>query len=215
MADLDDGSRRARTLSSASARLLERRESNGAFSGRKRPGSDPGDRDPPQRRPRRNSEGRRIVVVEAVFEDLDVKKTGVRQAGTRSADRTRSWPRTRLELHWWTTSPQGPPDIRSASSGCTISTIPAKNRLVEVDPGLEAPRMHDIPRGPGRFSRGRSGKTPIAVRRLVRGSSSTAIFVPWINEAVRLLEEGVADIATIEAASKQRPPSASGWARSS
>jgi 3-hydroxyacyl-CoA dehydrogenase len=37
--------------------------------------------------------------------------------------------------------------------------------------------------------------------------------VPWLNEAVRLLEDGTADIPTIEAAAKQTFGSA--WDRSS
>ncbi len=75
---------------------------------------------------------------------------------------------------------------------------PAKNRLVEVVAGEgTAPEIVDTA---WRFQEA-IGKTP------VRSADSPGFivnryFVPWINESVRLLEEGVADIPTIEAAAK-------------
>ena len=44
---------------------------------------------------------------------------------------------------------------------------------------------------------------PDPLRRRV-GFIVNRFFVPWLNEAVRLLEEGTADIPTIEAAAKRR-----------
>jgi len=76
---------------------------------------------------------------------------------------------------------------------------PAKNRLVEVVAGEETdPEIFALA---WRFQEV-IGKTPI------RSADSPGFivnryFVPWLNEAVRLVEEGVADIPTIEAAAKR------------
>lgn len=76
---------------------------------------------------------------------------------------------------------------------------PAKNRLVEVIAGEETdPEIYDLV---WRFQEV-VGKTPI------RSADSPGFivnryFVPWLNEAVRLVEEGVADIPTVEAAAKR------------
>ncbi len=76
---------------------------------------------------------------------------------------------------------------------------PAKNRLVEVIPGSQT--------DPEKFKQAWSlqeqmGKTPIASKD-APGFIVNRYFVPWLNEAVRLLEEGIADIPTIEAACKK------------
>jgi enoyl-CoA hydratase/3-hydroxyacyl-CoA dehydrogenase len=76
---------------------------------------------------------------------------------------------------------------------------PAKNRLLEVIPhagtsaatiekSLLAAKLH--------------GKTSILVKD-APGFAVNRFFVPFINEAARMLEEGIADIPTIEAACKQ------------
>jgi enoyl-CoA hydratase / 3-hydroxyacyl-CoA dehydrogenase len=76
---------------------------------------------------------------------------------------------------------------------------PAKNRLLEVIPhagtspetiekSLLAAKLH--------------GKVPILVQD-APGFAVNRFFVPFLNEAARLLEEGIADIPTIEEASKQ------------
>lgn len=76
---------------------------------------------------------------------------------------------------------------------------PAKNRLLEVIPhagtsagtiekSLLAAKLH--------------GKTSILVKD-APGFAVNRFFVPFLNEAARMLEEGIADIPTIEAASKQ------------
>ena len=76
---------------------------------------------------------------------------------------------------------------------------PAKNRLLEVIPhegtsrqtlelSLLAAKLH--------------GKTAILVKD-APGFAVNRFFVPFLNEAARLLEEGVADIATIEEAAKR------------
>jgi enoyl-CoA hydratase/3-hydroxyacyl-CoA dehydrogenase len=76
---------------------------------------------------------------------------------------------------------------------------PAKNRLLEVIPhdgtstatlekSLLAAKLH--------------GKTSIVVKD-APGFAVNRFFVPFLNEAARILEEGIADIPTIEAAAKQ------------
>jgi enoyl-CoA hydratase/3-hydroxyacyl-CoA dehydrogenase len=76
---------------------------------------------------------------------------------------------------------------------------PAKNRLVEVighagtDPAaLEAAWA----------AMEATGKTPIRSAD-APGFVVNRYFVPWVNEAVRILGEGLADVPTIEAAAKQ------------
>ncbi len=76
---------------------------------------------------------------------------------------------------------------------------PAKNRLLEVIPGhLTRP---EVVEAMGRFAEGH-GKTALYTKD-APGFCVNRYFVPWLNEAVRLLEEGTADIATIEWAAKK------------
>jgi enoyl-CoA hydratase/3-hydroxyacyl-CoA dehydrogenase len=76
---------------------------------------------------------------------------------------------------------------------------PTKNRLVEVVPGKAT--SVTVARAAWELQE-RIGKTPIAsIDR--SGFVVNRFFVPWLNEAVRLLEEGVADLATIEEAAKR------------
>ena len=76
---------------------------------------------------------------------------------------------------------------------------PAKNRLVEVIPGERtSPAAVDASL---RLSK-RMAKVPILCRDRP-GFVVNRFFVPWLNESVRLLEQGVADIPTIEAAAKK------------
>jgi len=76
---------------------------------------------------------------------------------------------------------------------------PAKNRLLEVIPGhLTDPAVvEDM----DRFAEAH-GKTSIRTKD-APGFAVNRFFVPWLNEAVRLMEEGTADIASIEAAAKK------------
>ena len=76
---------------------------------------------------------------------------------------------------------------------------PAKNRLVEVIPhDGTAPEVAAA----AWTLQEMIGKTPIRSAD-APGFIVNRFFVPWVNEAVRLLEEHVADVATIEAAAKQ------------
>ena len=75
---------------------------------------------------------------------------------------------------------------------------PAKNKLVEIVPGQKTSRETiDLSR---RFA-WLIGKTGIVVKNSA-GFSVNRFFVPWLNEATRILEEGIANIATIEKAGK-------------
>jgi enoyl-CoA hydratase/3-hydroxyacyl-CoA dehydrogenase len=135
------------------------------------------------------------LAVEAVFEDLEVKRSVFK----------------RLEEAC-------PPDaiLATNTSSFLVSDLarglrrpermlglhyfyhPAKNRLVEVIAGEAT--------APGVAAAAWTvqemlGKTPIRSAD-ASGFIVNRFFVPWLNEAVRLLEEGAGDVATIEAAAK-------------
>jgi enoyl-CoA hydratase/3-hydroxyacyl-CoA dehydrogenase len=76
---------------------------------------------------------------------------------------------------------------------------PAKNRLVEIVPGSKTSK-ETIEAGK-LFTR-LTGKTGILVKDSA-GFGVNRYFVPWLNEATRILEEGTANIATIEKAGKE------------
>lgn len=77
---------------------------------------------------------------------------------------------------------------------------PAKNRLVEIVPAADTSkdtltRARAFQDALGNVSIRCSDRAGFIVNRF---------FVPWLNEAVRLLAEGVADIPTIDAAARER-----------
>ena len=135
------------------------------------------------------------LVIEAVFEDFDVKKDvftrleKVCREDAILATNTSSFlvsdlakgmahPERMIGLHYF--------------------YHPAKNRLVEVIPGeATAPEVTAA----AWTVQEMMGKTPIHSAD-ASGFIVNRYFVPWLNEAVRLLEEGAADIPTIEAAAK-------------
>jgi enoyl-CoA hydratase/3-hydroxyacyl-CoA dehydrogenase len=136
------------------------------------------------------------LIVEAVFEDLAVKRDLFGRLDRIVA------PRTILATN---TSSFTVSDVASATRradrvvGIHYFYHPAKNRLVEVISGPET--------SPETFAAAwtfaeATGKTPIRSADSP-GFVVNRFFVPWINEAVRLLEEGVADIPTIEEAAKR------------
>jgi enoyl-CoA hydratase/3-hydroxyacyl-CoA dehydrogenase len=136
------------------------------------------------------------LVVEAVFEDFDVKKSVFRRLdevcppAAILATNTSSFSVT--ELAATTRHP-------ARVIGLHYFFHPAKNRLVEVvggkasDPALvkRAWRLQEA-----------LGKTPIASTDTY-GFIVNRFFLPWLTEAVRMLDEGVADTATIDEAAKQ------------
>jgi enoyl-CoA hydratase/3-hydroxyacyl-CoA dehydrogenase len=136
------------------------------------------------------------LVVEAVFEDLAVKK-GVFERLDRICR-----PDAMLATN---TSSFAVSDIAAATArparvlGLHYFFHPAKNRLVEVIAGARtAPatltrawRLQEI-----------LGKTPLASKDS-SGFIVNRFFVPWLMHAVRLLEDGNAAIATIDEAAKR------------
>jgi len=136
------------------------------------------------------------LAVEAVFEDREVKKSVFRRLDefcredAALATNTSSFSVSELA-----SSTRHPGRVL----GLHYFYHPAKNRLVEVVPGKDS--------DPSVLRRAwalqeQLGKTPIASADRA-GFVVNRFFVPWLNEAVRCLEEGLADIATIEEASKR------------
>lgn len=136
------------------------------------------------------------LVVEAVFEDKQVKQTLFKELDGICG------PSTILATN---TSSFYVDDVAEATTrpervvGLHYFYHPAKNRLVEVIRGKKTSAAV--------FERAwaiqeRSGKTPIESAD-APGFIVNRFFVPWLNESMRLVEEGVADIATVEAAAKQ------------
>jgi len=135
------------------------------------------------------------LVIEAVFEDLEVKRSvfarleevcredailGTNTSSFLVGDIARGMKRSErmLGLHYF--------------------YHPAKNRLVEVIAGEATdPAVFDA----AWTLQEMIGKTPIRSAD-ASGFIVNRFFVPWLNEAVRLLEEGVADLPSIEAAAK-------------
>jgi enoyl-CoA hydratase/3-hydroxyacyl-CoA dehydrogenase len=136
------------------------------------------------------------LVIEAVFEDKQVKSDVFRKLDevcrpeTILATNTSSF--YVREFGEQTSRPE-------RFIGLHYFYHPAKNRLLEVIPfeetseetvekSLLAAKLH--------------GKTPILVKD-APGFAVNRFFVPFLNEAARLLEEGVADIPTIEEAARR------------
>ncbi len=135
-------------------------------------------------------------VIEAVYEDEGVKKELFAEldricgADTVIATNTSSFYVSNLAA-----STKRPERV----VGLHFFYHPAKNRLVEVIPGERtSPAAVEASL---RLSK-RMAKVPILCRDRP-GFVVNRFFVPWLNESVRLLEQGVADIPTIEAAAKK------------
>ncbi|RMH01526.1 MAG: 3-hydroxyacyl-CoA dehydrogenase/enoyl-CoA hydratase family protein [Planctomycetota bacterium] len=136
------------------------------------------------------------LVVEAVFEDLEVKRGVFERLGEVCK------PTAILATN---TSSFYVKDLAAVTPhperviGLHYFYHPAMNRLVEVighagsDPAAVAAAW---------AAQEAIGKTPIRSAD-APGFVVNRYFVPWINESVRLLDEGVADIATIEWAAKK------------
>ncbi len=134
------------------------------------------------------------LVVEAVFEDLEVKREVFRklseacEASTILGTNTSSfYVKDLAEVV------QAPERV----VGLHYFYHPAKNRLVEVVPAEKTSPA--VVRAAWSVQEA-LGKTPIACAD-APGFVVNRYFVPWLNESVRLLEEGVS-LPTIEAAAK-------------
>ncbi len=137
------------------------------------------------------------LVIEAVFEDLEVKQSIFNKLDAICA------PSVVLATN---TSSFLVKDIAAGLNhgervvGLHFFFHPVKNRLVEVVAGVDS--------DPERVREAwtlmaASGKIPIAAKD-APGFCVNRYFVPWLNEAVRIVDEGVASIAAVEAAAKER-----------
>ncbi len=136
------------------------------------------------------------LVVEAVFEDRDVKReVFARLEGACRDDAILGTNTSSFSVTDLAEGARHPERI----VGLHYFYHPAKNRLVEVVPG-ERTSPETVARAWSLQER--IGKTPIASAD-ASGFVVNRYFVPWLNEAVRLLEDGVADLPTIEAACKK------------
>ncbi|GIW71149.1 MAG: 3-hydroxyacyl-CoA dehydrogenase [Planctomycetota bacterium] len=136
------------------------------------------------------------LVIEAVFEDLAVKREVFAQLGELTPAETILATNTSsfrvAQLAEVTARPQ-------RVLGLHYFYHPAKNRLVEV-----VPHAGTSPEVTGRAwqLQERIGKTPIRSAD-TPGFVVNRFFVPWLNEAVRLLEEEVANLPAIEQLAKE------------
>jgi len=136
------------------------------------------------------------LVIEAIFEDLDTKKRLFQDLSEHCpahcvlATNTSSF--YVQELADVTTNPE-------RVVGLHYFYHPAKNRLLEVIPAAET--LPEVTAAMVRFAEGH-GKTALLVADRP-GFAVNRFFVPWLNEAVRMLEEGLADIPTIERVARE------------
>lgn len=136
------------------------------------------------------------LAVEAVFEDAAVKREVFRRLDECSR------PETILATN---TSSLSVTELAGATRrpervlGLHYFYHPAKNRLVEVVPGEATDPA--VLRAAWLLQE-QLGKTPIGSAD-VAGFVVNRFFVPWLNEAVRLVEEGIAAIPAVEEASRK------------
>jgi len=136
------------------------------------------------------------LVIEAVFENMDVKKDLFKRLDEICE------PKTILASN---TSSFSVDDMAEAVNrkdrflAMHFFYHPAKNRLVEIIPGSETSKETIEA---SRLFAQLTGKTDITVKDSA-GFAVNRYFVPWLNEATRILEEGIANIATIEKAGKE------------
>lgn len=136
------------------------------------------------------------LVIEAVFEDLGVKRELFADLDRLCSPETILASNTSSFLVKDIAQGLGHPE---RVVGLHFFYHPVKNRLVEVISGPSSPpevvrRAWDLMAA--------AGKTPIATAD-APGFCVNRFFVPWLNEAVRMLDEGMASIAAIEAAAKE------------
>ncbi|MCH2111233.1 MAG: 3-hydroxyacyl-CoA dehydrogenase NAD-binding domain-containing protein [Planctomycetes bacterium] len=136
------------------------------------------------------------MVIEAVFENLDIKRDVFKQLGEVCR------PDAILGTN---TSSFFVKDVAEVTPhpervvGLHYFFHPAMNRLVEViGHAATTPEVFEA----AWAAQEACGKTPIKSAD-APGFVVNRYFVPWINESVRLLDEGVANIATVEWAAKK------------
>lgn len=136
------------------------------------------------------------IIVEAVFEDKQVKLDLFQKLDTICAETTIFATNTSSFYVREFAEPLSRPD---RFVGLHYFFHPAKNRLLEVIPhdGTSEDTM-----ATARVFAKLHGKTAIKVKD-TPGFAVNRFFVPFLNEAGRMLEEGIANIATIEEAGKR------------
>lgn len=136
------------------------------------------------------------LVVEAVFEDLAVKRdVFARLAKVVKPDAILASNTSSFYVRDLAAGIPNPDRVL----GLHYFYHPAKNRLVEVIPTRET-SARAIERA--QAIQDALGKTAITCAD-APGFIVNRFFVPWLNDAVRMLEEKVADLPTIEAAAKE------------
>ena len=132
------------------------------------------------------------LVIEAVFEDLGIKSEVFQTLDAVCGSKT---------ILASNTSSLSVADLASASGrpdrfiGLHFFYHPAKNRLIEVIPGPGNERGDPRTNRPVPPS-DRQGRHRLLGPSRIRGES---LLVPWLNEATRLAEEGIATPAQIDA----------------
>ncbi len=136
------------------------------------------------------------IVIEAVFEDIDVKRSLFAELDQICKPDS---------IFATNTSSLLVSDLASATNrpqrfiGLHYFYHPAKNRLLEVIPTEQT--ASDVLAAAEKFA-ALHAKTHITVKD-APGFAVNRFFVPWLNEATRIMQEGVANAATIDAAAMQ------------
>lgn len=135
------------------------------------------------------------LVVEAVFEQLDIKREVFRKLEDNCRpDAILATNTSSFSVHEISEALKH----RERVLGLHYFYHPAKNRLVEVVPTDDTSQeVYDA----AWMLQEQLGKTPIRAADSP-GFVVNRYFVPWLVQAIRILERGVADIPTIEAACK-------------
>src|SRR5262245_34831941 len=136
------------------------------------------------------------LVIEAVFEDFEVKsKLFLELASVVPPQTILATNTSSFRVQDLAEKTPGPARV----VGLHFFYHPAKNRLVEV---IGPDRVDgEVLRAAWRFSE-KIGKTPIRSADSP-GFIVNRFFVPWLNEAARMLEEGVASAALIDRVAKE------------
>ena len=136
------------------------------------------------------------IVIEAVFEDMDVKKDLFKRLDEICKDKTILASNTSSYSITELASSINRPD---KFLGLHFFYHPAKNRLLEIIPSKDTSNdtilLADV------FSQ-MIGKTAIHVID-APGFAVNRFFVPWLNEATRILEEDITNIPTIDETAKK------------
>jgi enoyl-CoA hydratase/3-hydroxyacyl-CoA dehydrogenase len=136
------------------------------------------------------------LVIEAVFEDIKVKRDLFKHLDKLCKDKT---------IIASNTSSFSITDLATSVNrndrfvGLHFFYHPAMNRLLEIIPGMDT--SQDTISFSNVFSQ-MIGKTAIHVKD-APGFAVNRFFVPWLNESTRILEEGLANIPTIDDTAKK------------